>query len=99
MPIGRRLRVPDDVATVIQGLHPTIKARIRAALDTLRKDAALGKPLRDELIGLRSLRVGRFRVVYREPSGKVLEIVAVGPRASIYQETFRLISRENRGRR
>ena len=99
MPIGRRLRVPDDVAAVIQGLHPTIKARIRAALDTLRRDAALGKSLRDELSGLRSLRVGRFRVVYREPAGTVLEIVAIGPRASLYQETFRLISRVDPERR
>jgi mRNA interferase RelE/StbE len=99
VPTGRRLRVPDDVVTVIRGLHPTIKARIRAALDTLREDATLGKPLRDELSGLKSLRVGRFRIVYREASGNVLEIVAIGPRASIYRETFRLIAREDPGRR
>ena len=98
MPIGRRLRVPDEVAVLIRSLHPALKARIRAALDTLREDATLGKPLRDELSGLRSLRVGRFRVVYRESSGKVLEIVAIGPRASIYRETFRLIARVEPGR-
>lgn len=95
----RRLRVPDDVARVVRGLHPAIKARIRAALDTLREDAASGKPLRDELSGLRSFRVGRFRIIYREPSRKVLEIVAIGPRVSIYQETFRLLAREEPGRR
>jgi len=95
----RRLRVPDDVATMVRGLHPAIKARIRAALDSLREDAASGKPLRDELSGLWSFRVGRFRIVYREPSGKVLEIVAIGPRASIYRETFRLLAREGPGRR
>ena len=99
MAIGRRLRVPDDAAAVIRGLHPALKVRIRAALDSLRKDASLGKPLRDELSGLRSLRVGRFRVVYRERSEHVLEIVAIGPRASIYRETFRLIAREDTGRR
>ena len=98
MPV-RRLRVPDDVAGVIRGLHPTIKARIRAAMDTLRLDATLGKPLRDELSGLRSLRVGRFRIVYRERAETVLEIVAIGPRASIYRETFRLIAHEDTGRR
>ena len=93
MAIGRRLRIPDDAAAVIRGLHPTLKVRIRAALDSLRKDASLGTPLRAELSGLRSLRVGRFRVVYREPSGRVLDIVGIGPRATIYQETFRLIAR------
>ena len=95
----RRLRVPDDVATVVRGLHPAIKARLRSALDFLREDATRGKPLRDELSGLRNFRVGRFRIIYREPSGKVLEIVAIGPRASIYRETFRLLAREESGRR
>jgi mRNA interferase RelE/StbE len=99
VPIRRRLRVPDDVATVVRGLHPAIKARIRAALDALREDTTRGKPLRDDLSGLRSFRVGRFRIIYREPSRKVLEIVAIGPRASIYQETFRLLAREEPGRR
>lgn len=96
---GRRLRVPDDVAAVIRSLHPAIKARIRTSLEALRGDAIRGKPLRDELTGLRSLRVGRFRIVYRKGPGQAVDIVAIGPRASIYQETFRLLTREDPGGR
>ena len=42
-----------------------------------------GKPLRAELAGLWSLRVGRFRIIYRWFED-ILEIIAVGPRESIY---------------
>ena len=54
----------------------------------------LGKALREELAGLRSHRIGKFRIVYREASGGVVEIVAIGPRRTIYEETLRLIKRK-----
>jgi hypothetical protein len=34
--------------------------------------------------------VGRTRIVYRE-SPDAIEVVAVGPRERIYEETFRLV--------
>jgi len=51
-----------------------------------------GKALRDELMGLRSFRVSRFRIIYKI-SGRTIELVAVGPREQIYQETYRIIKR------
>lgn len=89
----RRLRVPTDVASLIRGLHPDLKRRVRATLDAVVADPSVGKALRDELAGLRSCRVGRFRIIYRV-AGAVIEIVAVGPRASIYEETWRRVRRE-----
>jgi mRNA interferase RelE/StbE len=61
-------------------------------LDDIVHDPAIGKPLRDELEGLRSCRTGRFRVVYRA-IGTAVEIVAIGPRRTIYQETWRRVRR------
>ena len=49
--------------------------------------------LKESLAGLRSLRLGRLRIIYRVCASAEIEIVAVGPRASIYQETYRLIYR------
>jgi len=49
--------------------------------------------LEDELEGLRSCCVKRFRVIYRV-GGKFIEIAAIGSRRIIYQETFRLIRKE-----
>jgi hypothetical protein len=42
---------------------------------------------------LRSFRVGRFRIVDRIAAGRRIELVAVGPRAIIYEETYRRIAK------
>jgi len=90
--VPHRLRVAPEVAKLLRGLHPEIKRRIRAGFDRLADDPLVGKALRGELAGLRSLRVGRVRVIYRQVGG-VSEIVAVGPRERIYEETLRLVRR------
>ena len=58
-------------------------------------DPLSGKALKDELAGLRSFRVGTFRVIYRVKRN-VVEIVAIGSRERIYEETYRLLKRETR---
>ena len=88
----RRLRIPDEVAGLIRGLHPDLKRKIRSALDDLLDDPTIGKPLREELLGLRSCRIARFRIIYRV-AGKVIEVVAVGPRQNIYEETWKRVRR------
>lgn len=92
-----RFRVPDAVARLVRGLHPDIKRKVRAALDRLAQDVEAGKALQGDLQGLRSLRVARFRVIYRAPARRVIEIVTIGPRDRVYEETLRLVSAE-RGR-
>jgi mRNA interferase RelE/StbE len=77
---------------LIRGLHPDLKRKVRTALSDILADPDVGKALREELAGLRSCRVGRFRIVYRERKS-VIEIVAVGPRRSIYQETWQRLRR------
>ena len=93
------LRVTDEVATLIRGLHPLIKSHIRAAFQTILEDPHCGKNLKEDLHGLRSYRVKKYRIIYRIVSEKKeLEIVAVGPRRNIYEETFRIISKEEEKR-
>lgn len=43
----------------------------------------------DELSGLRSFKVGSFRIIYRMKGSEHLELVAIGPRERIYEETFK----------
>jgi mRNA interferase RelE/StbE len=88
-----RLRVPGPVAELVRGLHPELKSKVRAGLDVIRTDPSVGKELRDELAGLRSLRVGRFRIIYRIAPRRLIDLVAIGPRRTIYQETLRLLRR------
>lgn len=45
----------------------------------------LGKPLKYSLLGMRRLRVGNWRIIYRI-SGNDVEIVKIGNRKEIYEE-------------
>ena len=89
----KRLRMPGDVAELVRALHPELKRKIRAGLRKIVDASDAGKPLRDELAGLRSLRVGRFRIVFRQHSSDPVDIVAIGPRKRIYEDTYRRIRR------
>ena len=88
-----RLRAPDQVARLLVGVHPQIKRKLRAGLDLLCVDAHAGKALQAELAGLRSLRVGRFRIVYRVATRRIIDIVTIGPRETIYEQSIRLVAR------
>jgi len=89
----RRLRVPDEVAGLVRGMHPALKRKTRASLMAILSDPSSGKALKGDLAGLRSFKVGSFRIIYRVIR-KVIEIVAIGPRGRIYEETYRLLKRE-----
>ncbi len=89
-----KLKVPDDIAELIRNMHPYLKKKAGASLQTILSDPYSGKALKDELAGLRSFRAGRFRVIYRISDQKLIEIVAIGPRENIYEETFRLLKKK-----
>ena len=91
-----RLRIPHFLVKFIRGLHPELKRKIKESLKIITKEPDSGKPLKDELEGLRSIRVSRFRIIYQIESPKVIQIFAIGPRSSIYEETYRLIKKESR---
>ena len=88
------LRVPVPVADLIRGLHPQIKRKLRAAIESIAVEPRGGKALKDDLAGLWSFRVGKFRIVYRIAAGRCVELITCGPRDRIYEETYRLIVRQ-----
>ena len=92
----RRLRVPDEAAALIRSLHPELKRKVKAALQMMLEEPECGKALKNELAGLRSFRVGRFRIVYRLAGATILEVVAIGPRITLYEEKSRLIHEKKR---
>lgn len=89
----RKLKIPDETAELIRGMHPDLKKKIRASLQFILSDPSSGKPLKDDLSGLWSFRVGGFRIIYRIADDRVIEIVAIGPRERIYEETFKLLQK------
>jgi mRNA-degrading endonuclease RelE of RelBE toxin-antitoxin system len=54
-----------------------------------------GKSLKDELEGLKRYCVSRFRIAYRISSKQTIDIIAIGPRKAIYEETYRIIKNES----
>lgn len=93
-PPRRKLRIPTELAKRIRTFHPFLRRKVRAALDELLRDPHAGKTLRNELEGLRSFRFGKFRAIYRIGRGKVIHLIAVGPRKTIYAETLRKLRQE-----
>lgn len=89
------LKLPPQLRDLIRQLHPDLKRKVRAALTDILQDPACGKPLQEELTGYASLRVGRLRVMYR-PDEAGVEIIAIGPRKTIYEDVARRILRRRR---
>ena len=89
-----RLVVPRDIQGLIRKMHPDLKKKIRASLKIILSDPSSGKSLIDELSGLRSFRVSSFRIIYRVRDPEWIDLVAIGPRERIYEETFRLLQKK-----
>jgi mRNA-degrading endonuclease RelE of RelBE toxin-antitoxin system len=83
VPEPREVTLAPEIRQLIRVLHPTSKRKIRAAIESIRNTPEIGDALTRELSGLLRLRVGRLRIVYRV-RGRQLQIVAIGPRATIY---------------
>lgn len=88
-----KLKAPREIAELIRNLHPDLKKKVRASLEFILSDPHPGKALKDELSGLWSFRVGGFRIIYRIADDRLIEIVAIGPRERIYEETFKLLKK------
>ncbi len=89
-----KLRVSIDTVSLIRGLHPQLKKKIRAALQEVTDDPHTGKALKDELKGLWSYRIKRIRIIYRFTGKKYIDIIALGPRKNIYEETYKLLKKK-----
>lgn len=74
-----------EAQSLIRKLSPVIKKGIRSAIDEIGINPDVGKPLQDELEGLRSHRFKRYRIVYKfEDDSKTIKVVYVGHRYNVY---------------
>jgi mRNA interferase RelE/StbE len=89
-----KLVVPKDVKELIGTMHPSLKKKVKASLKIILSELYSGKGLKDELSGLRSFRISSFRIIYRIKEPEQIELVAIGPRERIYEETFRRIQKK-----
>lgn len=61
---ARLLRFSSSAQKFIAGLHPPLQARIENALLEIAANPRVGKPLKGDLKGNYSQRVGDWRIVY-----------------------------------
>ena len=80
-----RLVLAPSIHATLRTLPPLTKRCIRQALDQLRNDPRAGKALEEELAGLYTLHVQRFRIVYQLEE-QTIKIHAIGPRPSVYND-------------
>ena len=88
----RLLKVPDDLRDFIRRLPPDLKKKIRQGLGDILRNPSSGKPLCEELAGLRSYKIGQIRIIYRT-SAACIELAAIGPRKTIYENVALEIKR------
>jgi mRNA interferase RelE/StbE len=89
--------IPPHVADVIRSLHPDLKQLIKSAIRAIDVNPEYGEPLKRELDGLRKYRVRRFRIVYAvDHKRRVMRLMAVGHRRSVYEELTERIRRKPR---
>ncbi|MFC1818367.1 type II toxin-antitoxin system RelE/ParE family toxin [Thermodesulfobacteriota bacterium] len=88
-----KLRIPIDTVSLIRGLHPQLKKKIRAALQEITVNPHTGKALKDELQGLWSYRIKKIRIIYQFTSKNYMDIITIGPRRCIYEETYKLLKK------
>jgi mRNA-degrading endonuclease RelE of RelBE toxin-antitoxin system len=93
-----RIRYTPVAAESIRRLHPSIKQAIREEIRGLAVDPVRGHPLTLELTGFRSLRVSRYRVIYRvREADRAVEIHPVVPRKDIYEVFREFLERAGQG--
>jgi len=75
-------RVRGDVALLTKVIRVRVKRAIEDKLAS--KPEVFGKPLRQSLIGFRSLRVGDYRVIYKIESEDEVFVVLIAHRKDAY---------------
>ena len=91
-----KLVVPKEIQELIKKLHPSLKKKVKSSLRIILSNPYSGKAILDDLSGLRSFRIGSFRIIYRMKDTGQIELVTLGPRDRIYEETFRILQKEGK---
>jgi len=83
------VKISDQASRFYARLHGRDQQRLAAVFERLREDARSGKPLKGELHGYWSYRMGVYRIIYRiEESEVVVSVLRVQHRKEVY-ERFR----------
>jgi len=81
-----RITYSREAQRSLEGLDVGIRRRVDQRIEVLARGQIQGKGLHYEFAGIFSLRVGDWRVLYRQLEPDLLEIVAVAHRREVYRQ-------------
>jgi len=82
-----KLSYSKEAKNKISKLSPQIKPLLKSALENLAENPWAEKALQRELLGFYSLRIKKYRVLYRiDSSSKKIYVYTLGLRKTIYEE-------------
>ena len=80
-----KLRVSAQARKKLKQLSKRRQHAVISALDEIKEDPFVAKPLTRELTGRFSYRIGVYRIIYKvNKKDKIIEIITVGHRAFVY---------------
>ena len=80
-----KLHIANKAKKELKKISRLHKLAILSALEDLKEDPLLGKPLARELTGRFTFRVGVYRIIYKiNQQDKIIEILTTGHRSTIY---------------
>jgi mRNA-degrading endonuclease RelE of RelBE toxin-antitoxin system len=81
-----RLLYSETCRKQIRSLPPQVKPAIKSRIEEIAENPLMGKLLERELSGYLSLRINRYRVIYKiQESEGVVEVHFVGRRRDVYE--------------
>ncbi len=87
-----QVKLAATAAEMFGRLHPDNRKNIKSGLKGLAENPYIGKPLQNELAPFRSLKLKRFRIIYRIDEGNTrVVVVAIGHRKDIYEVILQML--------
>lgn len=80
----RDVRLSSRAEKALGKIEARFKNRLKEAIRELSENPLLGKKLKGEFEGLRSYRLGSFRIVFRS-TRELLEVVYIDDRKDVYR--------------
>ena len=88
-----KIRATQEASRLLSSFHPETKKQLKQSLNELRRNPYIGKDLREELAGFKSLRQNKYRIIYNlNEEEKIIQIFYIARRKDIYEQFRKLLT-------
>ena len=80
-----KLRISREAIKELKNISRRRRDAVLAALEEIKEDPFIAKPLTRELTGRFSYKIGVYRIIYKiNKKDRIVEIITVGHRSTVY---------------